>query len=75
MTNIPDENENQIFETLLDYLRQSRGFDFTGYKRSSLQRRVRKQMQSHSLENFSDYLDYLQVHPEEFFTPIQYYFD
>jgi two-component system CheB/CheR fusion protein len=66
MTNIPDENENQIFETLLDYLRQSRGFDFTGYKRSSLQRRVRKQMQSHSIEGFSDYLDYLQVHPEEF---------
>ncbi len=66
MTNTPDENENLVFEALLDYLRQSRGFDFTGYKRSSLKRRVHKQMQSRSITNFSDYLDYLQVHPEEF---------
>ena len=28
------------FEALLDYLKHSRGFDFTGYKRSSLMRRV-----------------------------------
>ncbi|ACK68899.1 MCP methyltransferase, CheR-type with PAS/PAC sensor [Gloeothece citriformis PCC 7424] len=55
-----------VFESLLEFLRQSRGFDFTGYKRSSLQRRVRKQMQSHNIDNFGDYLDYLQVHPEEF---------
>ncbi|RCJ38715.1 chemotaxis protein CheR [Nostoc minutum NIES-26] len=54
------------FENLLTYLRQSRGFDFTGYKRSTLMRRVRKQMQSLNLENFGDYLDYLEVHPEEF---------
>jgi two-component system CheB/CheR fusion protein len=58
--------EDSIFETLLDYLRQSRGFDFTGYKRSSLQRRVRKQMQTRNIETFGDYLDYLEVHPEEF---------
>lgn len=28
------------FEALLLYLKQSRGFDFTAYKRSSLMRRV-----------------------------------
>ncbi|MBD2560383.1 MULTISPECIES: CheR family methyltransferase [Nostoc] len=54
------------FENLLVYLRQSRGFDFTGYKRSTLMRRVRKRMQSLSIENFGDYLDYLEVYPEEF---------
>ena len=59
-------NQTEIFENLLEYLRQARGFDFTGYKRSSLQRRVLKQMQSHEMTEFSDYLDYLQVHPEEF---------
>jgi two-component system, chemotaxis family, CheB/CheR fusion protein len=59
-------DEERVFETLLEFLRQARGFDFTGYKRSSLKRRVRKQMQSHEIQNFSDYLDYLQVHPEEF---------
>lgn len=54
------------FENLLIYLRQSRGFDFTGYKRSTLMRRVCKRMQSLTIENFEDYLDYLEVDPEEF---------
>nr|WP_322655462.1 CheR family methyltransferase [Nostoc sp. CmiVER01]MDZ8125998.1 CheR family methyltransferase [Nostoc sp. CmiVER01] len=54
------------FENLLVYLRQSRGFDFTGYKRSTLMRRVCKRMQSLSVDNFGDYLDYLEVDPEEF---------
>ncbi|MBX2863994.1 MAG: PAS domain-containing protein [Leptolyngbyaceae cyanobacterium MAG.088] len=59
-------DEDQIFEALLDFLRQTRGFDFTGYKRSTLQRRVTKQMHTHTIDTFSDYLDYLEVHPEEF---------
>lgn len=61
-----NENEDRVFEELLEYLRRSRGFDFTGYKRSSLKRRVRKQMHSIEVQSFSDYLDYLQVHQEEF---------
>ena len=59
-------DEELVFETLLEYLRQARGFDFTGYKRSSLMRRVRKRMHEQGIEEFSDYLDYLQVHPGEF---------
>ncbi len=54
------------FESLLIYLRQSRGFDFTGYKRSTLIRRVQKRIQLLGLEGFSDYIDYLEVYPEEF---------
>ena len=60
------KEEERIFEALLDYLRQSRGFDFTGYKRSTLRRRVTKQMQARGINNFDDYLDYLEVHPKEF---------
>lgn len=59
-------DEDRSFETLLDYLRRSRGFDFTGYKRSSLKRRVTKHMQAVNIDNFTDYLDYLEVYPEEF---------
>ena len=33
-------------EVLLDYLRRSRGFDFTGYKRASLSRRIEKRMRA-----------------------------
>lgn len=54
------------FEALIDYIKRHRGFDFTGYKRSSLMRRVRKRMQELDLEDFSDYMDRLEVAPEEF---------
>jgi two-component system, chemotaxis family, CheB/CheR fusion protein len=59
-------DETAAFETLLEYLRRNRGFDFTGYKRASLIRRVTKRMQTIPLDKYSDYLDYLEVHPEEF---------
>ena len=54
------------FEQLLEHIRDSRGFDFTGYKRASLMRRVHKRMHEIDIEAFSDYQDYLEVHPEEF---------
>jgi two-component system, chemotaxis family, CheB/CheR fusion protein len=53
-------------EALLEYLRRIRGFDFTGYKRSSLERRIAKRIQTLNVEDFKDYIDYLEVHPEEF---------
>jgi two-component system CheB/CheR fusion protein len=58
--------KNAKFEALLDYLKRSRGFDFTGYKRSSLMRRVIKRMQMVGIEDYGDYVDHLEVHPEEF---------
>jgi two-component system CheB/CheR fusion protein len=54
------------FEGLLRFLRENRGFDFTGYKRPSLTRRVRKRMAEVGVEEFEAYQDYLQVHPNEF---------
>ena len=38
------------FEVLLAYLKQSRGFDFTAYKRASLMRRVQVRMQTAGIE-------------------------
>ena len=66
VTSNDNNYEERIFEQLLEYLQQVRGFDFTGYKRSTLKRRVQKRMHSCGIENFGDYLDYLEVHPEEF---------
>ena len=57
---------NKEFEALLDFLKRMRGFDFTGYKRASLIRRADKRLQAVGLEGFADYVDYLEVHPEEF---------
>jgi two-component system, chemotaxis family, CheB/CheR fusion protein len=56
----------EAFEALLMYLKQSRGFDFTAYKRSTLSRRVLVRMQVVGMGSFSDYLDYLQVDSSEF---------
>ena len=54
------------FESLLAHLRDERGFDFTGYKRASLERRVRRRMESLSIDSFEDYHDFLLVHQDEF---------
>jgi two-component system CheB/CheR fusion protein len=67
MSDPPDAfSSTQEFEALVEYLKNSRGFDFSGYKRSSLRRRVGKRMQGLRIERYGDYLDYLEVHPEEF---------
>ena len=57
---------DDAFEHILEYLRQSRGFDFTAYKRTSLVRRVNKRMQAIGMDQYDQYLDRLQVHPDEF---------
>jgi two-component system CheB/CheR fusion protein len=54
------------FERLLDFVRDNRGFDFTGYKRPSLVRRVRRRMADLGVEEYDAYQDYLEVHPDEF---------
>ncbi len=63
MNNTPADPD---LENLLQYIKSNRGFDFIGYKRASLSRRIRKRMQIVTVDNFSEYLDYLEVHPDEF---------
>jgi len=53
-------------ERILEFVRQSRGFDFTAYKRTSLTRRVRTRMNAVQIHEFDAYLDYLQAHRDEF---------
>jgi two-component system CheB/CheR fusion protein len=53
-------------EELLNFVKETRGFDFTGYKRSTIQRRVTKRMAVVGTERYDDYLDYLELHGEEF---------
>ena len=54
------------FLQLLEYLRSTRGFDFTGYKPSSLMSRIGKRMHMLRIVGFAEYQDHLEVHPEEF---------
>ena len=57
---------DESFEALLRYMRDSRGFDFTGYKRTSLMRRVRHRMDQAGYTSFEEYLDVLQAGSDEF---------
>lgn len=58
--------EDPAFERLLVLLRETRGFDFTAYKRSSLMRRVSQRMHVVGVRGFDGYLGYLEAHAEEF---------
>jgi two-component system CheB/CheR fusion protein len=67
MSTPEDEIEdNGRLEELLTFIRDSRGFDFTGYKRTSLARRIRKRMQTVGFERYADYRDHLESNAEEF---------
>jgi two-component system, chemotaxis family, CheB/CheR fusion protein len=58
--------EESQLDVLLDYLKRTRGFDFTGYKRTSLQRRIAKRMEAVGVDSHAAYVDFLEVHPDEF---------
>lgn len=58
--------EDPSFERLLQFLKESRSFDFTRYKRPSLVRRVRHRMHEIEVSTFEDYQDVLQLEPDEF---------
>jgi two-component system CheB/CheR fusion protein len=59
-------HQTVTLDTLLEFVKESRGFDFTGYKRSSIERRVAKRMGEVGVDGYDDYLDYLELHGEEF---------
>lgn len=61
-----DDTTDESFEALLRYMRDSRGFDFTGYKRTSLMRRVRHRMDHAGYRSYAEYLDVLQASSDEF---------
>lgn len=61
-----EQQIDQGLEALLDYLRRTRGFDFSAYKRPSLTRRIQKRVGMVGSGDFAEYMDYLEVHPDEF---------
>src|SRR5262249_33870012 len=64
MSTAGDDHE---LEELLAYVREARGFDFTGYKRPSLTRRISKRMQAVKLEgDYRAYQELLEAQPHEF---------
>ena len=61
-----DQRADTTLESLLAFVRDTRGFDFTGYKRPTIERRVAKRMAAVGADRYEDYVDYLELHGEEF---------
>jgi two-component system, chemotaxis family, CheB/CheR fusion protein len=57
---------DQDLEELLLMLRETRGFDFTGYKRTTVTRRIGRRMQACGVDTIADYRDFLELEPDEF---------
>ncbi len=62
------DSREVTLDVLLDFVKRTRGFDFTGYKRSTIERRVAKRVGELGLEHYEAYIDHLELHPEEFAT-------
>jgi two-component system CheB/CheR fusion protein len=58
------ESEDNLSKVFL-LLRRYSGNDFTYYKHTTIQRRVRRRMLLHKLDRLKDYVRYLQEHPNE----------
>jgi two-component system CheB/CheR fusion protein len=65
-TTVGKAGEDRQFVKLLQFLQRSRGVDLSSYKKPTLQRRLLKRMQAKGLESFEEYIDYLEVHQDEF---------
>jgi two-component system, chemotaxis family, CheB/CheR fusion protein len=66
MTSLPDDTDDPSFENLIRYIQDSRGFDFRGYKRSSLRRRIALRMEHVNANSFAAYNAMLEADPHEF---------
>ena len=60
------ERPDMTLDALLEFVKETRGFDFTGYKRSTIQRRVAKRMAVVGAERYDEYVDFIELHGEEF---------
>ena len=52
-------------QAILDYLRENRGFDFSGYRLSMIERRLMQRFSAKGNKDRVSYLQYLKGHPDE----------
>ena len=55
----------KTLKPILNHLNKERGFDFSGYRPSMLERRIGKRLTPTQCVDFPEYLKYLKKHPEE----------
>ena len=66
MTDVGGEEADEELEELLRFVRDARGFDFTGYKRASIGRRVHRRARELGFQDLAAYRDLLEADVDEF---------
>jgi len=56
---------NRDLKLVLNYLNKERGFDFSGYRSSMVERRMGKRLTPTKCADFPEYLEYLKKYPHE----------
>ena len=56
---------NRDLKLVLNYLNKERGFDFSGYRSSMVERRMGKRLTPTKCADVPEYLEYLKKHPHE----------
>ncbi len=62
---IDDTDSDKLMERMFRLILKRTGHDFSGYKKSTIHRRIRRKMTLHRKENFADYLALLEKSPSE----------
>jgi two-component system, chemotaxis family, CheB/CheR fusion protein len=69
IANLTPRNEavlqTQTLPQIFAILRTAKGFDFTGYKPATLNRRIMRRLALHNIETLENYLPFLQMNPTE----------
>lgn len=56
---------NQALSHIVDFIKEYSDLDFTGYRESMLERRIKKRLAPSASKSLEDYHDYLKTHPGE----------
>lgn len=60
-----DFKESQILRSIADVVLRETGIDFSDYKRSTMERRIKRRMSALGVKNYNDYFQFLEVHDTE----------
>ena len=53
---------NSDLKLILNYLNEKRGFDFSGYHSSMVERRIKQRLSAVGCRDYIEYLHYIQEH-------------
>ncbi len=60
------EHEAVVLDLLLEKVHRDRGYDFRGYKRGMVMRRLERRLHATGSRTYLDYIQFLDTHPEEY---------